>query len=837
MTGASPYAAYYRLQDDAIRHAPPYPAARFSGRGIVMAAGGPLHFAGAWVVLNVLRRIHNCQLPVQLWYLGPDELSSAMIELLRPLGVECVDALQVRKRYPARRLGGWECKPYAIIHSPFREVLWIDADNTPLIDPELLFSEPAYQRTGAIFWPDVTSLPPRHPIWEICRVPWRHEPEFESGQIVLDKARCWPALQLTMHLNEWSDFYYQHVLGDKETFHVAWRMLNQPFGMPVQAPRSALGRWPHAPETDGGTLTLFQHGMDGREIFHHRTGIAKWSLLGDHLSFDGFPFEAESLQYLAELHERWDGRVHSPPMPSASAQTVDEIVATGMFRYIRRGIDERRLKLLPDGLIGQGARAAERRWRLELAAGDTPAAAPTPVLVLAGDHGDICRLTLHDDGVWRGSWLLFERMPVELVPMGCAAADASALPSRAEGVQSPPGPTIKPSLLYLSPVIPTVTGNGLAMRAAAVLLRLAERYAVTLVVVPFHPSPGATRPDSVPAAIASRCHRTLVVRDAAEAQATLGDLRYAVLHVFRLTMLPAAAGFQARAAVWHLDLDDIDSETMARLANLADLHGDATEAQRLRDEAVRAAALELRVMHEFQRIYVCSERDRQQLIARRRSDDGADEHGPAEQAPDAANADGRMLTDVVVLANVVPVQGPLPPPAAPTPDRPYTLLFVGTLGYLPNADGIRWFCDAILPLLREVAPCPFRVVIVGGGADGRVWELDSLPDVEVVGAVPDLAPHYRDASAVIVPLRGGGGTRIKVLEAFSYRRPVVSTAIGAEGIAAVPGEHLLIADEPAQFAAACARLMADRAESSRLTAAAHALLLRAYVPDATRSRR
>src|SRR4051812_13671232 len=262
-------------QDEAIRQALPYPADQYAGRGIVMAAGGPRHFTNAWVTIQVLRRLHGCTLPIQLWYLGPDEMSVEMLDLLRPLDVECADALRVRQRHPVRRLGGWECKPFAIIRSPFREVLWLDADNVPLVDPTFLFGTLAYRSTGAIFWPDLTSLPPDHPIWSICRVPWRNEPEFESGQIVLDKARCWAALQLTMHLNEWSDFYYQYVYGDKETFHLAWRMLNQAIVMPGHLPRKAISYWSSAPVTDGGAWTLFQHDLAGRQIFHHRTSTGK----------------------------------------------------------------------------------------------------------------------------------------------------------------------------------------------------------------------------------------------------------------------------------------------------------------------------------------------------------------------------------------------------------------------------------------------------------------------------------------------------------------------------------------------------------------------------------
>ncbi len=408
---AAPYAEYHHRQDAAIRNAPPYPADRFGGRGLVMAAGGPRHFTNAWVTLHVLRRVVGCSLPVQLWYLGPDELSAEMIDLLRPLDVECVDALEVRKRHPMRRLGGWECKPYAIVHSPFREVLWLDADNAPLVDPCTLFSEPEYTRTGAIFWPDLGSLSPDHPIWAVCRVPWRDEPEFESGQIVLDKARCWPALQLALHLNAWSDVYYRYVYGDKETFHLAWRMLDAPYAMPSRRPRKAIGHWSQAPESDGGCWTLFQHDLGGREVFHHRTSTGKWNLLGENLSVAGFPFEAFCREALAELARRWDGRVRPPPRPSRPARTAAEIVAAAPFRYVRRATDERTLQLLPDGHIGEGAAAAERSWRLEHDAAG-------PALLIAGEYGVICRLRLDGDGVWRGRWSLFEQMPVELIPLG-----------------------------------------------------------------------------------------------------------------------------------------------------------------------------------------------------------------------------------------------------------------------------------------------------------------------------------------------------------------------------------------------------------------------------------
>ncbi len=110
--------------------------------------------------------------------------------------------------------------------------------------------------------------------------------------------------------------------------------------------------------------------------------------------------------------------------------------------------------------------------------------------------------------------------------------------------------------------------------------------------------------------------------------------------------------------------------------------------------------------------------------------------------------------------------------------------------------------------------------------------LRDVPEVQLVGAVPDLAPWYSSADAVLVPLRAGGGTRIKVLEAFAHRRPVVSTAVGAEGTAARDEEHLLLGDTPETFARQCARLMAEPDLGEQLAARAFDLFSRTYTTAA-----
>jgi ADP-heptose:LPS heptosyltransferase len=294
--------------EQAKRHLPEYPGGHL-GRGIVICAGGVKYFTNAWVCINMLRH-HGCRIPVQLWHLGPEEFDSRMAALVAPLGVTCVDAFKVRPKHPCRILQGWELKPYALLHSPFRETLLIDADNVPLTDPTPLFDTPGYRRTGALFWPDLAAsrMSPRG--WHLCGLTGRDEWPFETGQVLLDKARCWPALRLTMWFNEHSDFWYQHTLGDKETFHLAWRKLDAPFSMPEFSPRQIVG-------------ALIQHDFHGHPLFQHRNG-AKWNLSDDNPTLPGFQFEDECFAFLEELRARWDQCIRQAPPKGSSLKPRSE---------------------------------------------------------------------------------------------------------------------------------------------------------------------------------------------------------------------------------------------------------------------------------------------------------------------------------------------------------------------------------------------------------------------------------------------------------------------------------------------------------------------------------
>ena len=157
------------------------------------------------------------------------------------------------------------------------------------------------------------------------------------------------------------------------------------------------------------------------------------------------------------------------------------------------------------------------------------------------------------------------------------------------------------------------------------------------------------------------------------------------------------------------------------------------------------------------------------------------------------------------------------------PDGPPTLLYTGTLDYAPNAEGLRW-------LLREVWPrvtADARLLVVGRNPPEDAVR-DAGPGVEFTGRVPEMAPYFARATGVLVPLLSGAGTKLKVLDGLSSGRPVVSTSVGVEGIAAEHGRHLLVADGAEAFADAVTKVLADAALRTRLGTEGRALAEQRY---------
>jgi glycosyltransferase involved in cell wall biosynthesis len=194
-------------------------------------------------------------------------------------------------------------------------------------------------------------------------------------------------------------------------------------------------------------------------------------------------------------------------------------------------------------------------------------------------------------------------------------------------------------------------------------------------------------------------------------------------------------------------------------------------------------------------------------------------------------ADERRLLDQVptvrtaVIPNAADVEYYQPRPMDPPPDG-RTVVYFGLLSTIPNVDGVTHFAQNIWPRIAEAHP-EAHWKIIGGRPSPSLLALAG-PRVELTGAVSDLRPHLAAAAAVVVPLRLGGGTRLKIVEAMAMGKAIVSTTLGAEGIEAVPGRDILVADEPAAFAAAVGHLLDEPSLAARIGQSARRLAVERY---------
>jgi glycosyltransferase involved in cell wall biosynthesis len=191
---------------------------------------------------------------------------------------------------------------------------------------------------------------------------------------------------------------------------------------------------------------------------------------------------------------------------------------------------------------------------------------------------------------------------------------------------------------------------------------------------------------------------------------------------------------------------------------------------------------ELGIYREADGVYLCSTEDERRLL---------------DEIPEARTA---------VIPNAADVDYYQPRPTDPPPDG-RTVVYFGLLSTVPNIDAVVHFVQEIWPLIAKAHP-EARFKIIGGRAPQSLLALAG-PRVELTGFVPDLRPHLAAAAAVVVPLRLGGGTRLKIVEAMAMGKAIVSTTLGAEGIKAVPGQDIFIEDQPAAFADAVNRLLSE----------------------------
>ncbi len=366
-------------------------------------------------------------------------------------------------------------------------------------------------------------------------------------------------------------------------------------------------------------------------------------------------------------------------------------------------------------------------------------------------------------------------------------------------------------ILFVTPVLPCTRGTGSAIRAGIALEILAEQHEVIVVhvdmwlrhevmdeafvrshAVEYRRLPNPVTPTALSELVEQLSHRAI-------------DSVY----VFRLAAAPLAlqvAGMLAQRPILRaLDLDDDEATRPESFIRLYEAAGNHARAHRERAELARLRRFQEIVALRFDTSLVAAPEDLASLRAR----------FPAK--------DLRLLPNVARLRPETPF----------SPLARSGLLFLGTLDYVPNEDAVRYFCASILPLLQQADP-DAALRVVGTSAPPSIIELRSVQGVTVVGAVRDVAPEYLRTRVLVVPLRAGSGTRIKILEAFSFGTPVVSTSIGAAGLDVRHETHLLIADTPEEFAAACHRLLVDDELAATLTRNASAWLRETHSLDRVR---
>jgi sugar transferase (PEP-CTERM/EpsH1 system associated) len=158
-------------------------------------------------------------------------------------------------------------------------------------------------------------------------------------------------------------------------------------------------------------------------------------------------------------------------------------------------------------------------------------------------------------------------------------------------------------------------------------------------------------------------------------------------------------------------------------------------------------------------------------------------------------------------------------PTSPSAESDTTLVYTGKMDFRPNVDAVLWFVEDVLPLVRQQVP-EVTFKIVGRNPHLRLRALGEAPNVTLTGYVSDVRPYVEEAAVYVVPLRVGGGTRLKVMEAMSMGKAIVSTSLGCEGIGVSHGRELLIADDAGSFAQAVVSLMKDRDRRRTLQVAA-----------------
>lgn len=376
-----------------------------TGRGVVQCVGGSLYTSLAVVSVHVLRA-SGCELPIEWWHLGRHEFDPAMEAVAANLGIRVVDGSKVARKHgiDPDLINGYELKSLALRYAGFREVLLLDADNIVVRDPTFLFDDPGYSHTGAIMW---TDLPPADRAEWLPPLSWMsaglpslpHIPAVESGQFVVDRARCSRQLAIALHMNVWgSRFWYNKVFGDKDTFPIAWMsakyfdrelgihpdVMQFPPYVAMPAPRYKSPAI-HQPCPDG--LPLFEHCCSGKYDLIHGFNADRFTRADD---------VRNGAEFLKQVWSRkvWLAADETPAEKEMAAALVGKWLLTTHDNVTNK------VTLLERGRIRDGRDDNNVRWTFRVLDNW-----PTLIIVGYAHKGSEVGLTFlrpSADGKWRG---------------------------------------------------------------------------------------------------------------------------------------------------------------------------------------------------------------------------------------------------------------------------------------------------------------------------------------------------------------------------------------------------------------------------------------------------
>ena len=385
--------------------------------------------------------------------------------------------------------------------------------------------------------------------------------------------------------------------------------------------------------------------------------------------------------------------------------------------------------------------------------------------------------------------------------------------------------------LFLAPAMPEDAGNGLGMRIGVFLEALASLGEVEVIVLPVFGDAGTggglcrrlgIRPRIVSVSGRADTHFSIVsglvdrqtrldafVRygkpsvSAYLSVPVLQDIReliagrsFELVHVARSYLMPAIDIWsRGQTPIVSVDLDEDDGETHRRIAGLHAARGEDFVAGWLEAESVAFDRLVEKWLPRADLSFISTERESDAI-------------------------EGRLRTRPLIIGNSVAV----PAAVARRPvDR--SLLFVGGFGYFPNLDAAYWLLENVLPQLRDRCGKDVSLTMVGRNPPKRLLALAGQSGVPVLDRVDDLAPLYARASIALVPIRAGGGSRIKLLEAAAHQVPILATSAGAENSGFEDGREIWLADTAEAIVEACLAIWNTPGEAMRRTSAAKELVV------------